>query len=166
MAIKKAFAPFMDIIESNLNATVADVADQLRELAGTKARGNTAGSVSTFIRSTSGDAVAILDYHFKRWMPLIGSKAVEFGTKAGSASGYNQMSKAGVSDWTKRQRDAKNANANLLALVAAGEVAPHDIEARQAEIEAARTATPHSDLGFATKEEVVAYLESHGVDLA
>jgi hypothetical protein len=166
MAVKKSFAPFMDIIENNLHATVADIADQLRALAGTKTRGNTAGNVTTFIRSRTGEVVAILDYHFKRWMPLIGDYAVEFGQKTGSSTGYNQMCKVAVSDWTKRQRDAKAQNAALLDQVASGEVAPHDITARQAEIEAARTATPHTDLGFASKEDVLEYLASHGVEAA
>jgi hypothetical protein len=76
------------------------------------------------------------------------------------------MCKEAVSDWTKRQRDAKSANAELLTQVAAGEVAPHDIAARQAEIEAARTAPTTSTLGFASKEEVVAYLAAEGYEVA
>ena len=166
MTVKKAFAPFMDVIESNLNATVSDIADQLRALASTKARGNTAGTATSFIRDTSGTVVAIHDYYFKRWMPLVGDAAVEFGSKAGSSSGFNQMCKAGVSAWTKAQREAKAAGSELLALVASGEVAPHDIAARQAEIEAHSTEVPHIDLGFASREEVEDYLQSNGVTLA
>jgi hypothetical protein len=165
MAVKKSFAPFMDIIESNLDARVSDIADQLRTLASTKARGNTVGNSTTFIKDSRGEVVAILDYHFKRWMPLVGPQAVAFGQKSGSSTGYNQMCKEAVADWTKRQRDAKNANADLLAKVAAGEVAPHDIAARQAEIEAARTAPTTSTLGFASKEEVISYLEAEGYEV-
>jgi hypothetical protein len=165
MATKKSFVPFMDIIEANLHATVSDIADQLRALAGTKTRGNTVGNSTTFIKA-NGEVVAILDYHFKRWMPLVGAEVVAFGQKTGSSTGYNQMCKEAVSDWTKRQRDAKSANAELLTQVAAGEVAPHDIAARQAEIEAARTAPTTSTLGFASKEEVVAYLAAEGYEVA
>jgi len=166
MSTKKAFSPFMDIVEANLSATVADIADQLRELASTKVRGNTVGNSTTALRDAYNTVVAILDYHAKRWMPLVGDKAVDFGTKTGSSTGYNQMSKLSVSDWTKRQATAKKANADLLTLVSNGEITPHDIADHQAAIEAERTAPFVTELGFESKADCLVYLANEGYVVA
>ena len=123
------------------------------------------GGASSFIKAADGAVVAILDYYFKRWMPLVGDDAVEFGAKKNTATGYNTMSKEGVSHWTKQQRVAKQANAELLTRVASGEIKPDQIADEQARIEAARTTPAETELGFATKEEVVAYLQDNGVEV-
>lgn len=161
--IKKAYQPIVELLEANKDAKVKSILDQVIEMASAKtSRG---GGASSFLKDTKGNAVAILDYYFKRWMPLVGDKAVEFGAKKNTATGFNSMSKEGVSNWTKQQRVAKQANADLLTRVAQGEVKPDQIASEQAKIEKARQEIAKTDLGFATKEEVVKYLEKNGVTL-
>lgn len=165
MTIKKAYIEIIELLEANENSKVKSILDQVRELASAKVGGSRGGG-STYLKDVQGNVVAVLDYYFKRWMPLVGEKAVEFGAKKSTSTGLNTMSKAGVSTWTKQHREATAAHAALLGKVAAGEIQPTDIEAEQAKIEAARKAIVETDLGFADQEGVVAYLSENGVQIA
>lgn len=160
--IKKAYQPIVEYLNANLEMKVKNVIDQVIAFAEAKA-GRVEGS--TFVRDASGAVVAINDYYFKRWMPLVGEKAVDFGAKQKSATGFNTMCKEGVSAWTKQQREAKNAMAALLTKVASGEVQPSDIAAEQAKIEEARKAILPTELGFESIDELNAYLVASGVTL-
>lgn len=160
--VKKVYQPLIDVLNANQGKKVSDVMAQILELASAK----TASAGSVAIRDKDNKVVAILDYYFKRWMPLVGEKAVDFGQKANTPTGYNSMSKAGTSEWTKQQRVAKAANEQLLKDVAAGVVKPADLTAKLAEIEAQRKAISATELGFAEEAEVRKYLEKNGVKFA
>ena len=165
--IKKAFKPLVDYLEAHQNHKVSSVMDKVMEFAtkSTRAAGG-AGAMSTLIKNTAGEVVAIHDYYFKRWMPLVGEAAVEFGKKASSSSGYSSMCKEGVAQWTKQQREAKEAVANLLVQVEQGEVAPEDISDAKEKIEADRKRVESTELGFANKDACIAYLtEECGIEL-
>lgn len=153
--VKKAFQPLIDFLEANADKKVKSILAEVIEL--TKAQ-TTRMEGSSFIKDATGTVVAIHDYYFKRWMPLVGPSAVDFGQKLKSATGLNTMCKEGVSNWTKQQREAKNGLASLLSKVASGELAPADIAVEQAKLEEARKAIVPTELGFATQEEVEAYL--------
>lgn len=163
MTIKKAYADIVAFLEENQDKKVRAVLEDVKNMASAKVARE---GGSTFLKDAAGNTVAILDYYFKRWMPLVGEKAVEFGVKKNTATGFNTMSKAGTSAWTKQQREAKQAEQNLLAEVSAGNIEPSDIPAKQAEIETARKAIEATELGFETKEQVVAYLVENGVQVA
>lgn len=161
--VKKAYQEIVAVLEANKDKKVSQVFDQVVALASAKTARAAGGT--TFIKDKAGKTVAILDYYFKRWMPLVGDKAVEFGAKANTSTGFNSMSKAGVSEWTKRERVAKTANVDLLGKVAKGEIKPSDIPAEQAKIEQARKAIMKTDQGFATMDELVKYLKANKVDV-
>lgn len=163
MAIKKAYQDIVTLLEQNKDAKVKTILDQVIEMASGK---STRAAGSTAIRDTKNNVVAVFDYYFKRWMPLVGDAAVEFGAKASSPTGLNSMSKEGVSNWTRQQRVAKQENADLLNKVAAGEVAPENIPAEQAKIEERRQMIAETDKGFENKEDVLAYLNKAGVEVA
>lgn len=163
MTIKKAYADIVAFLEENQDKKVRAVLEDVKNMASAKVARE---GGSTFLKDAAGNTVAILDYYFKRWMPLVGEKAVVFGVKKNTATGFNTMSKAGTSAWTKQQREAKQAEQNLLAEVSAGNIKPSDIPAKQAEIETARKAIEATELGFETKEQVVAYLVENGVQVA
>ena len=74
--VKKAYQDIVSFLEANKDAKVSKVLEQVIEMASAKANRSEG---STFIKDASGNAVAILDYYFKRWMPLVGDKAVDFG---------------------------------------------------------------------------------------
>lgn len=161
MAIKKAYQPIIDLLEANKDVKVSKILDQVIELTSAKAA-RTEGS--TFLKDAKGNTVAIFDYYFKRWMPLVGDKAVEFGAKQKTATGFNTACKEGLSQWTKQQREAKNASAQLLKDVAAGTVKPSDIASVQAQIEETRKSIVPTELGFADVDALAKYLKKNGVE--
>lgn len=164
MAIKKAYAEIVSVLEANKGKKVSEVLDQVIALASAKT--DRASGGTSFLKDSKGQVVAVLDYYFKRWMPLVGDKAVDFGAKKNTATGVNSMCKAGVSEWTKQQRVAKQAGADLLKKVASGEIKPSDIAKEQEAIEAARKAIVPTELGFATRDDLVKYLKANKVELA
>lgn len=164
--VKKAFQPIVDVLEANKEATVGSILAQVIALCEAKVN-RTQGNTALF--DTKGKAVAVYDYFLQRWMPLVGTKAVDFGPKANTLTGVQGLSKIGLSATTQQNRIAKNAELALLTAVSKGEIQPSEIAAKQAEIETARKAVPTtytegtetknvSDLGFSTEEEVRAYL--------
>lgn len=151
--IKKAYADIVSYLQDNADAAVADVLPTVVEMASAKSGGG-GGKPSTFHRDEEGNVVGIFCYYHKLWM---NPADVEFGQKASSATGFNNMCKDGVSKWTKQQRGAKAAKEQLLAQVSAGEVAPEDIADEMARIEEeASVIVPREDgYGFATLEELL-----------
>lgn len=164
MSVKKAYKEIIDYLNTNQNVKVADVLPKVIEMASAKSNRSTAGS--TFIKDTEGNVVAINCYFYRRWMPLIGDKAVEFGKKANTTTGLNTMCKAGVSGWSKRERDYKKAQADMLDNVKTGKIKVTDIEAEQQKMEELRKAISETDLGFDNKENIVKYLEANKVKLS
>lgn len=161
-AVKKVYQPVMDFLNTNKDKKVSDILAQITELMGAKSS-RTEGA--SFIKDAKGNTVAIHDYYFKRWMPLVGDKKVDFGQKVKTATGYNSASKAGIALWSKQQKAAKQAEMNLLNDVAAGKIKPDQIAEARAKIEAGRKAIEKTTLGFATLEEVLSYLKANKVEV-
>ncbi len=132
MAIKKVFADLVNFLEANENSKVKTVMPQILDICSAKGGG---GGVSNFIKDADGNVTHVYCYYHKKWEAVA---ECEYGAKANSPTGLNSMCKEGTSAWTKQQREAKNANQDLLTAVAKGEVAPGDIAAKQADIEANR----------------------------
>jgi len=166
--VKKSMVELYEVLVANMDAQVSDIFEsKILPLISTKARGAAKGeSVRTSLRDVTGEVVAIRDYYFKRWMPLVGDEAVEFGVKASSNTGYNSMCKEGLSLWTKQQREAKEATAQILVDIEAGTLAADGISDRREEIEETRNAIESTNLGFETVEDVTDYLTAMGVELA
>lgn len=145
MAIKKAFVDLIDYLKQNENSKVKTILDGAIELASAKSGG---GGSSNIRRNDAGEVTHIFCYYHKKWEDI---SVVEFGKKATSPTGLNNMCKEGTSQWTKQHREAKKAKEALLLQVAAGEVAPEDIAKVSADIDAAR-------------EEIVPREDGHGSD--
>lgn len=160
--IKKAYQAIITVlsaaVEANPEATIASVIDHVTDLASAKT-GAGGGKATAFHRDENGEVVAIKCYYHKLWMD---PRVVEFGKKATSPTGMNNMCKDGVSKWTKQQRDIKQEEAGLLGRVTAGELAIEDIPAEQERIQAdAKLVTPREDeYGFETLEECIADSEA------
>ena len=163
MAVKKAYQDVVAFLEDNSDKKVKTILDEVIEMV--SAKGRAGAGARSFIKSDDGTVVAILDYYFKRWMPLVGEQAVDFGSKAGSASGFNTMCKAGVSNWTKQQRQATAAKAQMIDDLESGDLDRESIADCRAEIEEARTQVLDTDLGFDSKDGVEAYLAEQGIAL-
>ena len=164
MAIKKAYQDIVSLLEANLEVPVSEVIERVKELSESKRASG--GGGSRHMKDTEGTVVAVFDYYFKKWMPLVGAEAVDFGTKASAATGFNSMCKAGVSHWTKQQAAAKKATTQIIDDLESGELDVADIEARRAQIEATRTAIEPVEYGFNEKDQCVAYLSDSGHEVS
>ena len=152
--IKKAFVDIVELLQANEDARVGDILPSVIELTQAKT-GAGGGKASTFHRNEQGDVVAIKCYYHGLWMD---PRVADFGKKATSPTGLNNLCKDGMSKWTKQQREAKATEAELLTRVAEGELAPEDIPAEQERIkEEAKRVEPREDVyGFETLEECLA----------
>lgn len=128
--IKKAYTEIVELLEANKNKKVSSIMDQILELATTKQ------SSKNFLTDDNGNVTHIFCYYHKLWEPV---DQVEFGKKKHSASGYNSMCKEGVNQWSKQNRDAKKAEAELLDRVQSGELAPDEIQKAREEIQAEKS---------------------------
>jgi len=148
MAIKKAFQPLVNLLESNKDKKVSAILDQVTALASAKSGG---GGESNFIKDAKGVVTHIFCYYHKKWEPVHadghgdapvpgkpGTGHCEYGKKANTPTGLNTMCKIGTSMWTKQQREAKNASVKMLDDVQSGALKPTGIKAEQEKIEKAR----------------------------
>ena len=160
--VKKSYLPLWEFLQDHKDEISDNLWEQLEVFVSKKS----GRAVSNAVWNDAGEVVAIFDYYFKKWLPLVGEKAVEFGIKAGTVTGYNTMCKVAVSEWTRQQRNAKKANIDLLDRVASGEVKPEEIVTWQSKIEAARVEVGTTEWGFDTREELEVYLYELQVALA
>ena len=121
----------MELLEANKNKQVSAVLEDVLKLTEAKVGGG-GRAASTVIRDKDDNVTHIFCYYHKKWEDV--TKA-EYGKKASSNTGFNNMCKEGVAAWTKQQRDAKSAKDELLQKVGEGEVKPADIQARMDRIE-------------------------------
>ena len=145
--IKSEFQALVSFLQENQTKKVATILPTILEMAQKRKQ------ETNFYKDASGQTIAMRCYYFKVWFKL---SEVEWSTKANTASGYNQMCKAGLSAWTKQQRNADKARANLLSEVTTGKLMPQDIPARELEIESTRTAI---DMGLVPTENYYQTLE-------
>lgn len=150
MTIKKAFIELHAMLVANEEKKVKSILPEAIEIMSAKGAG---GAANTIHRAEDGTILCIMDYYFKKWLPV---EFVEFGAKANSASGLNTMCKLGTSLWTKQQREFKKGKETLLELVAAGDVLPTEIQAKLDELEEARgfiADYPIPEIAFTSTDE-------------
>tara|TARA_R100000908_G_scaffold55409_1_gene30688 strand:- start:242 stop:703 length:462 start_codon:yes stop_codon:yes gene_type:complete len=149
--VKKQFEELYAVLEENKNKKVSTILPQLIELMSKK--NNASGQANTFIKNDEGEVIAIYCYYHKKWELLT---EVEYGSKKGTATGYNTMCKEGVSKWTKQQRVKKAAEAELLTKVGSGELQVTDIASEQERIlEESKVIQPREDgHGFDDASEI------------
>lgn len=150
MAIKKAFEEIVALLENHKGSKVSSIMDQVYLLCEAKKID------STHLCDKDGNIVAIFCYYHKQWELV---SETPYGSKANSATKLNTMCKVGTSKWTKAQRDAAKAKAQMLEDVASGKVAPSDIVKLSEDIEAQRKTIDMTDApkGY-TLEEVQQFI--------
>lgn len=161
MTIKKAYVDIVEFLKENADKKVKSILDDVISMASAQR----ASAETTSIRNSDGEVIAIRDAYSERWCALVGEQAVEFGIKANTSTGFNPYTKQALNQWNKQQREAKQAGADLLQEVAAGNVQPTEINDKMAEIEAQRVAVIDLGEGFDSKDDLLAYLEKEGVDV-
>jgi len=163
--IKKAFLPIVEALRAAMEADpkvkVASVLGDIEALASAKS-GAGGGKATTFHRDEAGNVVAVKCYYHGLWMD---PRVAEFGEKKSSASGFNSMSKDGMSKWTKQNAAAKKAKEELLLKVQSGEIAADQIADQLAAIDAERSAViaREDGYGFATLEECLQDSQNRGL---
>lgn len=115
--IKKPFVEIYNILESNQNKKVKDLLEQLLPLMESQQRNKA--------YMEDDDGLWIFCYYHKEWEL---TKQVEYGSKQNTATGLNSMCKVGTNQWTKQQREYKQAKSDLLEQVANGELEVTDIQ--------------------------------------
>ena len=118
------------------------------------------------VKSVEGKVVALRCCYYKRWMPLIGVGAVEFGTNQFTDSGYNYMCTSGARFWIEQNRVAKLENEALLDRLEAGDLTTDQLPALRVWIEHDRRYVVKTSSGFAARDEVVAHLKAQGISIA
>jgi hypothetical protein len=148
MSVKKVFQDVVDFLQSNADAVVSDLMPTIVDMCSNKRGGD-----ANVLRNSAGEVVAIFCSYHKKWEML---DEVEFGLKTSSVTGYNNMCKEGLSNWTKQQNAAKKASLSILEEVEAGTLAVEDIAKRREEIEAERSVTVAREdgKGYDTLEEL------------
>ncbi len=150
--IKKAYVEVIAFLEENAEKKVKSILDGVRELVTAKSGGG-GGKASNFYKLEDGTVVGVLCYYHKLWMS---PEDINFGLKASSPTGLNNMCKDGVSKWTKQQLQFRKSKEGLLDRVAAGELKADDIPAEITALEEARDQiVPTEDgYGYNTLEEL------------
>lgn len=164
--VKVRLLPLVQFLIENQAKKVSTILEEVITLASPAPRATTTRTrAPSAIRDDADNVVGIYDTYFKRWMPVVGSKAVEFGVKASSNTGFNSMSKVGQNHWAKSNGQAKAILDSLLDKVIKGELTPEQVAGQKAEADALRITIEHTDDGFDTLEDLHAYLASEGVTL-
>ena len=152
--IKKHFQPIIDFLENNLEATVTQIIDSIRDLAKSNpGGGGGTRAAPSVIRDKSGVVIAVLCSYHKLWELV---DKVEYGVKKSSGTGLNVMCKEGGANQSKQATAARNATAAIVTDLQSSKIALSDIPTVQVAIEKNRVAiVPREDgHGFATREEV------------
>jgi len=150
--VKKQYEELHAFLEANKAKKVATIMPQLIEMM--QRKNNASGQANTFIKDDEGEVIAIYCYYHKTWELV---RDVAYGSKKGTATGYNTMCKEGVSNWTKQQRAKKQDEAGILNKVASGELAVEDIASEQEKLaEIASKIKPREDgQGYTSADEAL-----------
>ena len=151
MAIKKAYVELIDFLTTNKDKKVSTILGDVQEMCSAKSAG---GVATTVHRNEAGDITHVRCSYFKQWMPL---SHVEFGRKAGSASGLNPMCKEGTSNFSKQQREFRKGKEALMDQLVEEQITADEYKASIAKLEEVRTSIiPRRDgIGFDTIEEAL-----------
>jgi len=161
MNVKKQYEELAVFLEANKAKKVNTIMPQLMEMM--QRKNNASGLTNTFVKDDNDNVIAIYCYYHKMW-ELVAK--VEYGSKKGTATGYNTMCKQGVSMWTKQQRAKKQEEALILTAVAKGELAVEEISAKQEEIaDKAKLVEPRADgHGYESADEAIADIVDESVE--
>ncbi len=140
MTIKKGFVEVHNILVANENKKVSDIMDQLIHIMESKQRDKN--------HFEDDHGLWIFCYYHKEWEL---TSQVEYGKKVNTSTGLNSMCKVGTNQWTKQQREFKKSKAELLTLVASGELAIENINSEVEELEV-------------DKDRIVTLLEHHHIE--
>lgn len=124
--VKKQYTQLVELLEANSNKKISTIMPEILELVTSKQ------AQKNFITNENGEVTHIFCYYHKKWEYLAD---VEFGKKKHSASGYNSMCKEGVNQWSKQQREYKQAQSDALTKVAKGELDTQGLNKLLAQIE-------------------------------
>ena len=128
-SVKKNFEEIYALLRANGNLKVKDLMPELLELMSSKQRDKN--------HKTDEHGLWIFCYYHKEWEL---TSQVEYGAKAGSATGFNSMCKVGVNTWTRQQREFKTDKANLLEEMIVGNLEASDLHSRVEELETIKKA--------------------------
>ena len=157
--IRKPYKEVYEKLLDNKNEKVSKVLPEIEILI----KSRQVAQIRMHIRDGNKKVVAVHDSYFKRWMPLVGPDAVQFGKRNLSNTGLTPMCLDATREYSRKLAKAKTAATDLLGAVRKGDCLPEDIPDRQSQIEWEKNQRSTTDKGFKTKEEVIEYLKVNGV---
>lgn len=172
--VKASHQPIYDQLMANQSRIDPEVFPGLIELCYGKAK-----QIKNIL-DRSNNQVAVVCWYFKRWMPLVGPRAVDFPSNKSQVHGLNKCCREGNKFYQQRL-DAFNAvntvvenetrliNQKLRSQLDEKERSSlsarlDELDAMMAEAEEAKTVIKHTHLGFETMEECMEYLVENGTD--
>ncbi len=161
MPIKKVHTEIIDFLKNNETKQVSEILSQIIEISSTRRK----TAKMTNLKNSDGKIVGILCHYYKKWMPLVGDLAVEFGEKKTTSTGINPMSKLGLAQWAKQNNLAKKLNSQLVERVISGELSVEQLAEEKEKIEEQRKQVAKTELGFEAKEEIINYLRENGIEI-
>ncbi len=164
--IKKTFQSLVDLLEANKTRAVSTILEQVYELASAKNKGTGEPREIPYLLDATQKPIAILCWYYKKWMPLVGDKAVKFGIKVSTKTGYNTMSLDGSNLWSKQNLAFKKAGLNLLDRLTNGDIKISSIPEERKKIAEAKSKIEKTEHGFDTKEQLLAYLKQNKIEIA
>lgn len=154
--VKKVFVELNALLLANQDKLVSSIMPQILELMSAKNSSNGPASY----KDEHGKVIAVFCYYHKKW-ELVSEHT--YGAKVGTNTGLNSMCKLGVNAWTKQQREAKKAEAELLGKLSSGELKVEDLASAREEIEASKSLVSYPTnypIAFDSLDELEDYLES------
>jgi hypothetical protein len=151
--VRKTFVPMIDFLNANANKRVSTLLPTLLEMASSR----TAQNDHVFYDAITGEVYAVLCYYHQKY-EIVGTEKgqADYGNKAGSVTGLNNQCKEGTNAYSKRNREYKAANTELMNQLLSGKLTGEEGPAQKAAIDAAfLVVIPREDkVGFASKDEL------------
>lgn len=158
MAIKKSYTDIIAFLQANENKKVSSIMDEIYSMAESKKQSTTS------LFDDEGNVVAIFCYYHKQWEIV---SDVPYGSKKNTNTKLNTMCKVGTSMWTKKQRDFKKGEAELLENVANGNIQPSDIKGHKDDLEVQRLTIDVTDMPIGySDDEILEELKLRGITVA
>ena len=127
----------LELLNENSNKKVSSIIELIEQLNDGKQPRQ-----KTYLLDSDNKAFAVYCYYHKQWELI---SETEYGLKSGSKTGLNTMCKSGTNKWTKQQKVAKQAQADLLDQLLKGRINTEEAEIVKQDIETARQSIDYDE---------------------
>lgn len=169
--IKQSHVDIHTFLVANPGAKIGDVMDKLTGFCvSRRGQGGSSGSAVRAMTNdgSEGETLAVRTAISGRWLPVVGSQAVNIAPKKASSTGYSAYSQEGTKFYNARKKvvdDAKAKNEALSARRLNDEISVDEYKSSLIDLTNLKAEGYEGAAlteGFATREEVIDYLQNEG----